>query len=186
MNKSRLLVIFTSLITMPAFSATINNFRYLDVAYIDIDGDSSSDADGFEIKASHDIDDYIYLSGTYQDYSFTDEDYTRWLAGLGGKYQISEQFIPYIQAEYVDLSGDSLGVSFDFNYRIYSLGFAGTINNFGYKAALIHYDSSDIPDENGYYAELFYSLNKNISLGLKVEHVNNGGELKSFTFRYHY
>jgi len=185
MNKSLLLVMFSSLTSMPAFSATINHFRYLDVAYFETDVNSPDEPDGLELKVSYDIGDYVYLSGTYQDWNYSFTDITRWLAALGGKYQINEQFIPYAQVEYVEFRGGALNSSI--SYRIYSMGFAGTISDFGYKAALTRYNSSDFPDENGYYAELFYSLNKNISLGLKTEHANNdGGDVRSLTFRYHY
>lgn len=132
--------------------------------------DSSEERDGFAFDAKYTLTDIFYLSGIYYQYSDSDFDYDRYLLGFGGKYEINKQLIPYAQIEHVTLDADSRYGSDNVKYWILGVGLSGRYNRIGYKVALTHYEaiSDTIEKYSGYYAEIYFSINKKYLLAQKL------------------
>ena len=194
MNKFILIFVLTITISNKAFSSESvfpDRWNYLEISRVEVDLERGGNLNGYGVDAKFSLNNIFYLSGTYQDYSSSDiADVNRYLFGFGARYEINKLLTPYAQIEHVtvDSTRRYSNTSVNLNYWMLGAGISGVTNGFGYKLAITHYEaiSDTLDNYSGYYAEIYYAINKKASLGMEVEHQNDSGDVYSYAFRYHY
>ena len=180
--------------SLPAISSdsiSPDHWNYVEASRLVLKSDDNSqDEEGYGLGAKYALDDIFYLSGMYQVYDIGASDVDRYILGIGGRYNINNQLIPYAQLDRVKIKVKSKFGNADVDYWIISAGISGTLRNFGYKLALTQYEAISenlgSGSESGYYVEAYYSINKTISLGVEIESINDTGDFYNYGFRYHF
>ena len=190
--KKMILTLITGItISNQAFSSEMvvpDNWNYIELARVKIDSERGSDLDGFGVDAKFSLNDIFYLSGTFQDYSSDISEHERYLLGFGARYKINKQLSPYAQIEHVTVDSTNRFINSSINYWMLGVGISGVANDFGYKVAITHYEEISGINKNysGYYAEIYYAISKQFSMGVELEYVDDSSDLYNYAFRYHY
>jgi outer membrane protein with beta-barrel domain len=123
MNKLALSSLILSLLSFDA-SAETPSFNYIEIGYTD--SLSSDDFDGYEFKASFELNDSFYLSADYQSESAsTLIDLEEIFLGIGYKNQLSDSSVWFTQIDYARIESD-----------IILQGIMGSFTNEGYQLSV--------------------------------------------------
>ena len=150
------------------------SYNYVDAAYASVDiDDFNEDADGFLLRASVEVTEYLFVFGGYSDLgidvSGIDVDLREYDFGLGYAWPVGNASSLYGKASYVSAEAEAFGATVDDDGYGLALGLrtrpAANIELEGY---VDYVDLSDLGDETSFGAAARFFITPQFALGAEV------------------
>ena len=173
MNKQLVAVITAALASPIAIAQDAPSYTFAEIGYTNIDLDDGFDADGFKIKGSAGLGEYVFITGelaqTSGDIVGIDFDIDTTSFGIGGKYDLDNGGSVF--ASYTFGSWDVEGTDLDIDTL--RIGYRHMVSEaLELNGSLTSNDAED-ETETGYQLGLAFAVNETVQITADYETIDN-------------